>query len=413
MASARRTQLFSASLGSTPDAQGWLGFTTLSLPPLLLPVRQSAAAAGRGATTRLLSPGDGLMAPDLGIGGYGNLATLTATPRNPAFPVLDRALGFDVELRLRINQESHSGDRNGDGLDDRAGFSLTVLASDGLGIELGCWTDAIWAQRGGAAGSLFTQNPGERVLRSTRRLTTYGLAVVGDRYLLSAGGRLILQGEVQDYSGFDPAASGLPLPYNPYTASNALALGDNSRSAGADVDLAAVAVNSPLLGSSGADRLRGGGGTDLLNGRGGDDTLRGGRGNDLLIGGMGADRFVFATGRPFRSGDLGRDLLIDFDPAEDRLLLSRATFASLASPLGSGLQPGSDFQVVAGTAAAARSAAPIVVDRLSGCLFHNPNGSLPGFGTAELEGGCFATLFSDNGDATPPLLTATAFEVVG
>jgi hypothetical protein len=406
-----RTLLFSGALGTTPDAQGWLGFTTLSLPPLLLPVQQSAAGGGRDGTTRLLSPGEGLAAPDSGIGGYGNLTTTSPTPRNSAFPLLDRDLGFSVELRLRINQESHSGDRNGDGLDDRAGFSLTVLASDGRGIELGFWMDAIWAQRGGAPGTLFTQNPGERVLRSTGRLTTYGLAVVGDRYVLSAGGRPILQGEVQDYSAFDAAASGLPLPYNPYAATSSLVLGDNSRSAGADVDLASVAVNSPLLGSSGADRLRGGPGSDLLQGLGGDDTLRGGRGDDLLIGAAGADRFVYATGRAFRNGDTGRDLLIDFDPADDRLQLSRTTFPSLASPLGGSLSDSGDFQVVAGEAAAARSTAPIVYDSLSGGLFHNPNGALRGFGSGAIEGGCFATLIGESNDTSATLLSAAAFVV--
>jgi Ca2+-binding RTX toxin-like protein len=407
-----RTLLFSGALGTTPDAQGWLGFTTLSLPPLLLPVQQSASGGGRSGTTRLLSPGEGLAAPDYGIGGYGNLSSSSPTPRNPAFPVLDRALGFSVELRLRINQESHGSDRNGDGLDDRAGFSLTVLASDGRGIELGFWTDAIWAQRGGPPGTLFTQNPGERVLHSTGRLTTYSLAVVGDRYVLSAGGRPILQGQVQDYSAFDPAASGLPLPYNPYTATSSIVLGDNSRSAGADVELASVAVNSPLLGSNGADRLRGGPGTDLLQGLGGDDTLRGGRGDDLLIGGAGADRFVYATGRAFRNGDPGRDLLIDFDPSEDRLLLSRTTFPGLASQVGGSLTAASDFQVVAGAAATARSTAPIVYDTLSGGLFHNPNGALRGFGSDAIEGGCFATLIGESNDTSTAVLSAAAFEVV-
>ncbi len=49
-------------------------------------------------------------------------------------------------------------------------------------------------------------------------------------------------------------------------------------------------------------------------GQDGDDTLRGSSASDLLSGGDGKDTFVFARGS-------GTDIVVDFDPAEDRLEL--------------------------------------------------------------------------------------------
>ncbi|MDJ0825032.1 MAG: calcium-binding protein [Rhodobacter sp.] len=74
-------------------------------------------------------------------------------------------------------------------------------------------------------------------------------------------------------------------------------------------------ANDSLTGTGGADVLTGGGGNDTLSGGGGDDILRDGAGVDRLAGGAGADLFVLvADGVP--------DIIVDFDPAEDRLDLS-------------------------------------------------------------------------------------------
>ena len=70
-----------------------------------------------------------------------------------------------------------------------------------------------------------------------------------------------------------------------------------------------------LRGGSGGDRLMGGRDDDILRGGRGRDTLDGGSGDDRLTGGAGADRFVFAEG-------CGKDWVLDFDPAQDTLVLS-------------------------------------------------------------------------------------------
>ena len=92
--------------------------------------------------------------------------------------------------------------------------------------------------------------------------------------------------------------------------------GGNDRvSGGAGRDLLRGDAGDDLLrGGGGNDRLQGISGRDTLTGDSGDDTLTGGAGADDLSGGIGRDVFVFADG-------CGRDLIRDFSPAADRLVL--------------------------------------------------------------------------------------------
>ena len=75
-------------------------------------------------------------------------------------------------------------------------------------------------------------------------------------------------------------------------------------------------------GAKAADRLFGGPGNDALSGGAGADKLKGDAGDDLLSGGAGADHFVFAAYGEKGSGFAGHDIINDFDPAHDRLLLT-------------------------------------------------------------------------------------------
>ncbi|MGE0718203.1 MAG: calcium-binding protein, partial [Alphaproteobacteria bacterium] len=69
-----------------------------------------------------------------------------------------------------------------------------------------------------------------------------------------------------------------------------------------------------LEGAAGNDTLFGGRGRDQLSGGAGDDELHGDRGDDTMAGGVGADRFHFAA-------EGGSDLIEDFDPAADHILV--------------------------------------------------------------------------------------------
>ncbi len=90
------------------------------------------------------------------------------------------------------------------------------------------------------------------------------------------------------------------------------------------------AGNDILIGDAGNDLLFGGEGNDILNGGSGLDTLRGGLGNDTLTGGSGADSFIW------KSGDLGHDIITDFNASEgDRIdlrdLLQGETDATMSN----------------------------------------------------------------------------------
>ena len=87
---------------------------------------------------------------------------------------------------------------------------------------------------------------------------------------------------------------------------------DGTDTATANVRLEVTASADPalILGTDGGDRLRG---------SGADETIIGGDGNDKLRGGGGADTFVF--GADAADGDRDRDVIRDFDAAEDVIVL--------------------------------------------------------------------------------------------
>ncbi|MFM9109118.1 MAG: hypothetical protein ACKOPN_00670 [Prochlorococcaceae cyanobacterium] len=375
-----------AGAAGLPQAQGWLawgppaGAASLTTLP--------AGAAGTSAGVRLRSLASAAL-----LGGWSSHQLLAPVPVNPAFPALDAAAGVRLQVDLAISAETHSSV-------NRAGFSLTLLASDGLGIELGFWTTGLWSQRGGGAATLFTRHPQERVSRATTSLTRYDLVLIDDRYLLLANNQLILQGLRRSYSAFDPASTGLPLPYNPYRVPGFLALGDSTRSAAVDAQLGALSLIQPLAGTAAADALSGGAGDDLLHGRSGDDTLSGGDGADLLIGGAGADAFALMPGQ-------GLDTIVDFSAGSDRIQLSRAAFPALvAEAAGTDLAPG-QFARTSSVGTAATSGAPLVA--VGGALYLNANGAAAGFGPG---GGQLAQLAPAGFGQAAPLLTAAAIVLV-
>ena len=90
--------------------------------------------------------------------------------------------------------------------------------------------------------------------------------------------------------------------------------------------------NDVVTGTGGEDTLLGGNGKDMLHGLGGHDALFGGNGVDQLFGGDGNDRLVGGNGDDILSGGAGaddflfargggKDTILDFDVAEDRIVL--------------------------------------------------------------------------------------------
>ncbi len=125
------------------------------------------------------------------------------------------------------------------------------------------------------------------------------------------------------------------------------------------------------------ENLRGGNGNDILEGNNGSNTLEGRGGSDRLKGGLGADQFYFST-----TADGTIDSLKDFSSGEDRIVISRAAFQSLA-----GVSTWSSNHFVAGTTAVDGDDF-ILFDAASGTLAYDADGD--GAGTsivfAELKG---------------------------
>ncbi|MSU90120.1 hypothetical protein GE300_10910 [Rhodobacteraceae bacterium 2CG4] len=133
----------------------------------------------------------------------------------------------------------------------------------------------------------------------------------GDDLLTDAGGRSRLHGG----GGDDTLKAGA------FSDGSALRGGrgdDLVISSNGDDRLWGNAGRDRLEGGRGDDRLRGGQGDDRLDGGEGGDRLSGGRGDDLLSGGEGADTFVF------RAAQEGHDVIDDYQPGLDRLLLRGA-----------------------------------------------------------------------------------------
>ncbi|HGO5823585.1 TPA: transglutaminase domain-containing protein [Mannheimia haemolytica] len=95
-------------------------------------------------------------------------------------------------------------------------------------------------------------------------------------------------------------------------------------------------ANDKIFGGKGNDKIWGGGGDDYLHGGEGDDSLYGEEGNDrlngslgkdILVGGEGSDTFVFNT----ELNNLNLDKLLDFNPEEDKIELSKAIFSDVTT----------------------------------------------------------------------------------
>ncbi|HEY9851284.1 MAG TPA: DUF4347 domain-containing protein [Leptolyngbyaceae cyanobacterium] len=223
---------YDGSLNTTPDNnQGWSYLAT-----------GGTQSASGGATTLNTTANSGF-----GAGYFSNTGWT---------PVLDRTTGYTIDFTAQVVSEDHTtsgtADKNGDGIGDRAGFSIIALSnSDAKGIELGFWQNEIWAQEDGTTQANPSANPttsapgntnllfthAEGATFNTTSLIPYSLTVLGNNYTLSTGNTTILSGKLRDYTAF----SGFP---DPYQTPNFIFLGDNTTSASANIRLSSVSVTT-------------------------------------------------------------------------------------------------------------------------------------------------------------------------
>lgn len=195
--------LFDGAQGTLPQQQGW---DYLALPG-------NAQLESTGTAARLDT--------DVTLSEQAGFATLA-----PA--TLDRTSGFAVEFVARLFSESH---RN----PDRAGFSVIVLDREARGIELGFWSDQVFAQ---AQEPLFTHAE-DAPLDWGETPRTFALGFSPTHYALFVDRTLLLRGPLRDYSAF----AGI---LDVYETPNFVFLGDDTTSASAIVELSRVALVRPV-----------------------------------------------------------------------------------------------------------------------------------------------------------------------
>jgi PEP-CTERM motif len=238
------TFLYNGSGTQTPQSQGWLSFADNAIFGDGTPVTTSTS----GATTLDTTGANNNPTSSSNIeAGYSNYTALGSMV-NGAFPALNPTTGFSVSFDVAINLESHGTDT------DRAGFDVIVLGSDKKGVELGFWSNDIWAQQfnPGMPGT-FTRDGSEdsNIQRDTTALnnapsTHYTLTITGTSYSLSTGTGspvTILTGTTHDYTG---------SAMLPYTLANYVFIGDDTTDAQASetfTDLAVTVVPEPATAS--------------------------------------------------------------------------------------------------------------------------------------------------------------------
>ncbi|MCS6813316.1 MAG: DUF4347 domain-containing protein [Cyanobacteria bacterium] len=227
-----RTILYDGSLGGAPSA--------LILPFIQNPAGAVTPVVGGGGVTIDTTSNFGISA-----GYFGNPFVT---------PVLNRTNGYTLSFTAQVLAEARAAtaNKNNDGKDDRAGFSVIVLSSDAQGIELGFWTDRIWAQDDGTTQTDPSLEPDDAPLDNTRTLFTqaefnntvdntvlrnYDLTILGNTYSLFADGILVLSGRLRNYTAFNKTP-------DPYETANLIFFGDNTPSAQARFRLNAISITT-------------------------------------------------------------------------------------------------------------------------------------------------------------------------
>ncbi len=258
--------LYDGTTGRRPDQSGaaaggpWLSYI------------DQFELLGSGSIDAVADANGTVLTTDLAIsGGFSNyqagfgFGNISLTPVNNQFPALDRNLGYTFSFSGQIlsEQRSSTANKNNDGKDDRAGFSLLLLSQDQQGIALNFFEDRIWAHEDGSTQSdpslepdanppsdfrtLFTQAEGVGV--DTTQLNRYDVVVKDDLYQLSSNGVAILQGKLRDYTGYEPPA--VPSPFGDISLPDfnelpsLVFLGDLSPSAGGSTRISEISVSTP------------------------------------------------------------------------------------------------------------------------------------------------------------------------
>ena len=146
---------------------------------------------------------------------------------------------------------------------------------------------------------------------------------------------------------------------------------DNIATGGGADFIFAGSGNDKVVAGDGANWVEGGAGNDVLRTGAGADVIYGGEGADKINGGAGSDVFVFdnlAVG--------GKDLINDFNAAEDFFALDTTVFTSLAGGI-------TDANFIAGKTAVAADDY-LIFDTQGGKLYYDADGSDTAFAAVQI-----------------------------
>ena len=198
---AKAQTLYNAGLGTLPEAQGWF-------------------FGDFGTVTEILTNNSVLLDTSATIQTQAGWSEISGAD-------LNRTNGFTLLFDVLLNSETHAST-------NRAGFSVIVLGDDKRGIELGFWTNTVFAQ---SDSPLFTQAENAS-FSTTGSFVNYSLTLLATNYILQANGAPILSGPVRNYTAF----TGTPDPYN---TPDYIFFGDDTTSAGASVNVRSVTLILP------------------------------------------------------------------------------------------------------------------------------------------------------------------------
>jgi hypothetical protein len=196
--------LYDASPGTDPDQQGWIFLSS---------------TFSQSQTVRFT---------ENGIHTFSTLANLSESAgyfgnQHPRIDLLSAENGFAVEIELQILDEQHQSE-------NRGGFNIIILSDDGTGVELAFWEDSVWVYN--------TQFEIEEraEYNTTDRLTRYRIEFANRQYFIFADDQPLFSGPLRDYS-----PSGIPYSYK-----NFIFFGDDTSSAGAEVNISRIVLLSEM-----------------------------------------------------------------------------------------------------------------------------------------------------------------------
>ncbi len=286
----RYYQLYDANTGFRPDQLGSAGTTTL-LPSsgAWFSYQNSATYTGSGVATNPVSGGNLNLTTDRPVtAGYSNYKitvpsitdilsgsnrTITTQPLNDNTIVLDRTQGYTFSFAGQILSDSRDtgSDKNNDGKDDRAGFSVTLIDKDKKGIELEFWSNRIWAREDGTTQLNQGLQPEDSPRNDNRTLFTqaefvnisnnggarsYDVVIKEDSYTVYVDGLVQLSGRIRDYTTAINAPVSVANPFTGgtininvpdfYEQPNFIFFGDKNPNAGASSQISKVSLTTNL-----------------------------------------------------------------------------------------------------------------------------------------------------------------------